>query len=507
MPSWPPLSWKSALPLSILLLVAFATRSPAVEVTSLADSGPGSLRNACTAKSVTLGPALAGKTIVLASRIALTGDVVIDATAAPGVVISGGGTTRMFFIPMKAKVVFAGLTFSAGSAVDPDKRKGINSSGGAIYGDMFCDLTLMRCVFRENLAKVPEGGGAAVFMSYHSKLSVLDCVFEDNDATGCGGERGGAVTLATDTTSIFRTTQFRGNKGFTGGINNLLGTMTVEDCVFEDNEGHDVGGAIYSDGASEKIDDDKGGVLTVVRTRFINNRSPGLGGACYLFMYRLDRLLVDHCLFDGNSGGHGGGFASGNGIMEVVDSVFLSNTATYGGAFWTSGSSVAGSAPLTVRNCLFAQNDGKNGTGGGVSTETTDLVRLEHCTFWKNTGRGGAVQLWKPGKSSIQGCIFAENKSPIWTGTAPVAEGANVVWPADDTLPQSDAVIRTDPLLEALVPTNVRLPAAVPRAPGMAGKVGAVVVTLAGGGKKGQARRPAVAKPKSDVPAKRAPAP
>ncbi len=487
-PPWPPRLWRSTQLIWILLLVTLATQSSAVEVTTLADSGPGSLRNACTAKSVILGPALAGKTIVLASRIALTGDVVIDATAAPGVIISGGGTSRMFFIPMKAKVVFAGLTFTAGSAVDPDKHKGINSSGGAIYGDMFCDLTLVRCVFRANLAKVPEGGGAAVFMSYHSKLSVLDCVFEDNDATGCGGERGGTVTLATDTTSIFRSTQFRGNKGFTGGINNLLGTMTVEDCVFEDNDGHDVGGAIYSDGASEKIDDDKGGVLTIARTRFVNNRSPGLGGACYLFMYRLDRLLVDHCLFDGNSGGHGGGFASGNGIIEIADSVFLHNTATYGGAFWTSASTVVGSAPLTVRNCLFVENDAKNGLGGGVSTETTDLVRLERCTFWKNTGRGGAVQLWKPGTSSILGCIFAENASPVWTGTAPVATGANVVWPADDAIPQSDAVVRADPLLEALAPADDRLPAAVPRSPGMAGKVGATGVTLSGGGKKGHKR-------------------
>jgi hypothetical protein len=481
--------------IALLLLVALALPSPSAEVTNLGDSGPGSLRNACGGKNVVFSPALAGKTITLASRIELRSDVVIDATAAPGVVISGGGKSRLFFVPMKAKVTFAGLTFADGANVDMDKSKGINAGGGAIYGDMYSEVTIVRCVFRANRVQLHEGGGAALFMSYHSKLMVSECRFENNEAIG-GGERGGAVTLATNTTSTIRRSHFTGNKGFTGGINNLLGTMTVEDCVFTGNEGSSVGGAIYTDGASEKIDDELGGVVTVARCRFVGNSSKGLGGACYLFLYRLDRLLVDRCVFDGNRSVHGGGFASGNGIMEVVDSAFLRNTATYGASIWTSGSKVPGSAPLTVRNTLFALNEAKNGTCGGVSTETTDLLRLERCTFWKNLGGGGSVvQLWKKeGKATISGCIMADNQSPMWSGPAPAAEGANVVWPSADMLPKNDAVARLDPQLEALALVEDQMPQVVPRAPGLAGKVGSAIVEVAGPVKKG-AKAKAKAKP------------
>ncbi len=478
-----------ATTLAWILLAALAVPSSAAEVTHLGDSGAGSLRNACGSKNVVFSPTLAGKTITLASRIELRGDAVIDATAAPGVVISGGGKTRLFFVPMKAKVTFAGMTFIEGVNVDLDKAKGINAGGGAIYGDMYSEVTVVGCNFRANRVELHEGGGAALFMSYHSKLMVSDCRFENNEAIG-GGERGGAVTLATDTNSMIRRSHFSGNKGFTGGINNVLGTMTVEDCVFTNNEGNHVGGAIYCDGASEKTNDELGGVLTLTRCRFVGNSSKGLGGACYLFMYRLDRLLVDRCVFDGNRGNHGGGFASGNGIMEVVDSAFLRNTAKYGASIWTSGSSVPGSAPLTVRNTLFALNEAKSGTCGAVSTETTDLLRLERCTFWKNLGGGGSVvQLWKKeGRALISGCIMADNQSPMFSGPAPTAEGANVVWPSADNLPKSDAVARLDPQLEALALVDDQIPQVLPRAPGLAGKIGAAVVEVAKKGVKAKAK-------------------
>lgn len=485
---WRPRSARPAV--AWLLLVALALPTTAVEVTTLADSGAGSLRNACGAKHVVFSPTLAGKTIVLSSRIDLSSDIIIDARAAPGLVISGGGKTRLFFVPMRAKAAFAGLTFADAAHVDLDKKTGINASGGAVYGDMYSEVTIVRCTFRGNRVELTEGGGAAVFMSYHSKLMVSDCRFENNETVG-GGERGGAITLATNATSTIQRSHFSGNKGFTGGINNLLSTMTVEDCVFENNEGAHVGGAIYADGASEKTDDDKGGVLTVTRCRFVGNRSPGLGGACYLFMYRHDRLLVDRCVFDGNQGNHGGGFASGNGVMEIVDSVFVRNKATYGAGIWTSGSSVPGNAPLTVRNSLFAYNDAKKGTCGGVSTETTDPLRLERCTFWNNVGGGGSVvQLWKKeAKGVIADCIIADNQAPFWSGPAPTVEGMNVLWPSLEAVPKSEAVACFDPLLEPLPVVAGRMPGILPRAPGLAGRIGAAGAEDAKNGK-GRRDRP-----------------
>ena len=83
-----------------------------VIVTTVADSGPGSLREALAAggpapklKRVTFDPALfngeAADTIILSSEIvAERSGVTVDASAiAGGVKIDGAGATRLFFVP------------------------------------------------------------------------------------------------------------------------------------------------------------------------------------------------------------------------------------------------------------------------------------------------------------------------------------------------------------------------------------------------------------------------
>ena len=65
-------------------------------VTSAADNGPGTLRDAAAnitryvgSNQIVFAPSLAGKTITVSSEILLTTDLTIDASAAPGLVIGG----------------------------------------------------------------------------------------------------------------------------------------------------------------------------------------------------------------------------------------------------------------------------------------------------------------------------------------------------------------------------------------------------------------------------------
>jgi hypothetical protein len=62
----------------------------------------------------------------------------------------------------------------------------------------------------------------------------------------------------------------------------------------------------------------------------------------------------------------------------------------------------------------------------------------------------------------------------------------NIVWPSADVLPKGDAVVRLDPQLEAVPQPEDKMPQMVPRAPGLAGKIGASVE--ADVGKKGGAK-------------------
>jgi hypothetical protein len=73
-----------------------------ITVTSTADSGAGSLRKAlgsvCVGGTIHFDPALAGQTITLASPLTLGKNVTIDASAAPGLTLSGNHADRVFII-------------------------------------------------------------------------------------------------------------------------------------------------------------------------------------------------------------------------------------------------------------------------------------------------------------------------------------------------------------------------------------------------------------------------
>ena len=65
-------------------------------VMNTSDSGPGSLREAIADDSdgtpITFAASLAGQTITLKSELLITNSVTIDGSAAPGLIVSGGGS-------------------------------------------------------------------------------------------------------------------------------------------------------------------------------------------------------------------------------------------------------------------------------------------------------------------------------------------------------------------------------------------------------------------------------
>jgi len=200
-------------------------------VTTLADTGTGSLRACITAnngQTITFDPSLVGGTItVLTPLPTLIGGTVIGGPGPNLLTVSGGNAVRIFDI-IGAGVSISGLTIANGNSSGP---------GGGILNDG--TLTVSNCTFSGNYS-ASNGGG--IFNYNH--VSVSNSTFSGNSA----GEGGGIFTLGTLTLS---NSTFFGNTASTlgGGIlADLPPSSTISNTTLSGNTAEYGGGIfIYGD--------------------------------------------------------------------------------------------------------------------------------------------------------------------------------------------------------------------------------------------------------------------
>ena len=204
---------------------------PAITVTSIANSGPGTLRQAvadlCADGTITFAPALAGQTITLTSTtIALNKHLAIDGSAAPGITLSGNNARRIFDITLNTGVTLNRLTLTRGQGID----------GGAIITRG--TLVISESSFVDNAAT--DYGGAIEVVT--GELTVSGCTFSGNDAFG-----GGAIDKADGSVTIENST-FHNNSSLSdgGGFYNYVGTAVVVNSTFSDNSADAAGGGLYN---------------------------------------------------------------------------------------------------------------------------------------------------------------------------------------------------------------------------------------------------------------------
>jgi predicted outer membrane repeat protein len=224
-------------------------------------------------------------------------------------------------------------------------------------------LTLDDVQFQNNVA----GIGGAIYLGFKSTLNVANSKFDNNQALAPGSitERsGGAIVTKAGSSVVIKTTDFTNNKGGVGGaLNILLSSLDVQDSLFKNNSTNGgVGGAIYTDGASELINDNVGGKIIIKNSRFEGN-SGSDGGAIYPFMYNLDSASIENVSFINNtSSGSGGAIRAGNSNLEVLNSTFVGNKAKNGGA-----AMLQNEGNILFNNVLFANNESLE-QGGAVVT-------------------------------------------------------------------------------------------------------------------------------------------
>jgi hypothetical protein len=355
-------------------------------VTSIADSGAGSLR-------AEIAVAHNGDTVVFdktvfknPQTITLTGgelllkkDLTISGPGAGQLTISGSKASRVFQIAKGYSDTLSALTISSGSATGT----GTAGDGGAI--DNFGTLTVSGCTLSNNTAV----GGGAICNELTGNLTVENnCVLTGNYASNSGGgiNNDGTVTISNTTLSNNST-----GYGGAGGAIMSGGTMTITSSILSSNSatiGGSGGGiensgkltvassALFSNTAGMGGGIDSGGTLTVNGGSLLNNHA-GTGGG----ISGQGTVSISGCTLAGNSAswgtstGPGGGIFFQDGALTVSNCTLTGNSAFEGGAIYVNG----GSTTATFTYDTIGSNTA-TGYGGGIYIVAAATVSLDSFT-------------------------------------------------------------------------------------------------------------------------------
>ncbi len=285
-------------------VLLFPQKPPAplsTHVTTTADAGPGSLREAmenCDVNpgpdTITFAPELAGQTVVLTAgqpRLDYVNSLPGDGTPVPGGPIS-----------IDAGSIPGGITISAANGLffgrgDTVSLRGLTFTGSLIAGRhavaSFGRLTVTDCVFDKNLEDV---SGGAFYNMLAGNAEFVRCRFTGNTASSGGAIHNLGTLVLTDCT-------FTGNKaaGSGGAISQDGGTLTMTNCTFTENEATMRGGAIAA----------VQGTITATRCTIQKNSvtgtTPATQGGGGIFLTDPGVVNLDGCLVSGNTAASGNG--------------------------------------------------------------------------------------------------------------------------------------------------------------------------------------------------------
>jgi|GEM_PF-3161236 len=307
-------------------------------VTSLADSGAGTLRAAITqANSST-----ATNKYVIPIKV----DGMIDLLSplpnlANNITIKGPGASNLTIHGLNNAIGFSIFTVNSGQTV---KISGIAIQGGI-----------------NDISYPTDGGG----IDNTGILTISDSAIVETTAINGGGIfNSGTLTSSNNT--------FLGDAASNaGGAIDNVGIATVANTSFDGNSAEagsgvvTYGGGIYNNG-----------VLTVNESVFFENTAgfSGDGGG----LYNAGTATIKHSTLVENGASYGGGSYNA-GTLTIANSNFVDNIA-YG-----NGAGIYNNGMLTIKNSVFQANNAENGGyGGGIYNVGTLINTKNHFVF--NTG-------------------------------------------------------------------------------------------------------------------------
>lgn len=414
---------------------------PELDVTTTADSGPGSLRAAIT--EIISTPEAAFRSINLPSGSykllsplpTIPNSIHLSGSGARDTEIDGGAKFPLLSLGQNSTCIISHISFANGLT-------SVNQHGGAIRNSG--SLTLSNCWFRFNTST--GGFGGAI---YSDNLIVINnCSFQTNSAlgqgvawAGSGAGLGGALFLSGFGGSIINCT-FSGNRAI-GGSSILLNSPN--DCYENGYPGGGPGG-FGSGGATGKSEYWHQGIPPWFLSGYWGSPgSPGdFGGGGGCGGCGVSRGL-DPSPIPGALGGYGGGNGATNlGRLGAYDSG--------GGGAGMGAAIFAQSGNVEIRNCTIIHNESQGGTTGEGAGP--------------GTGIAGGIFNYQA-SVLVQNSVIAQNtaeQNPDFEGTLNSAgfnlfgqpqEGA-VLLPTD--LTRLDPMLSSSPAMSSETPAYPPLP-------------------------------------------------
>jgi hypothetical protein len=351
-------------------------------VTTLADSGPGSLREA-------LAEADAGATILfkVTGTIFLTNGPLLVATS---VMIAGPGSDKLmvdgqwetlrdhvFMVTNNVVATISDLTVTNGRI----GGECIHCQGGGIRN--LGDLTLIRCVVTGCFSEV---GGGGIYSS--GSLTLMQCSITGNSTFASGG-----------------------------GILSF-GPLTLMQCGVSANSTFEAGGGI-----------DSWGPLTLKQCSVFDNFAQTAGGGIAFIGDTGDELIIDSSTISSNQAGSAGLNEGIGGGIWINGAAFLTNC-TVSGNFAAPGAGggvacffggVQFESCTVVSNAAYLFEFG-SGNGGGIAV--ADFVAKSHNSIFAGNISTNRDSMLPPGSGpDISGTLISQGFNLILNTSGAVITG------------------------------------------------------------------------------------
>lgn len=235
----------------------------ALTVTTLADSGAGSLREAVDLIApdgvITFDAGLAGGTIALTSgQLTVDRNVTIDGSGAPGITVSGNNASRIFQINAGATASMNDLTIADGA--------GAPQGGGILnFGVLNLDAVIVTNN-TESSGGAPDFqlGGGGIYNGDGATLNLTHSTVSNNETLGQPG--GGIYGFFNSTINVTASTVSGNVAGdVAGGLRTLGNANIVNSTISGNTSSAWHGGAMFS----------TDGVVTILNSTIVGNNAPG----------------------------------------------------------------------------------------------------------------------------------------------------------------------------------------------------------------------------------------